>query len=279
MPSPGINTNSSTNYGGDWIDAAKEIRLAKQEYNKYSNIMTPYERQTVGNSIQEKIQSRYSFIYQGAANNLASAKQRYKNTVAAREKARAQEITSWDAGRLGQEMHTFQMLVNREMEFNNGSPGFTRGAAVSARVKALYQEAQASGDRFKQRAAAEVVRGINTDKLPKEQAVELRILGRESGTDLENLRTTPELLKAAEAEKTAVMDLFAARDLIKDVAVIVGEQPDTIFAGGSFVKLLKTVQVDRFTGEVKMFDMDSPEVTGVYLKDAEDNIDVGGNNE
>lgn len=269
MPSPGINPNPSMNFGrGDWIDAAAEIRRAKEELRKYEGIMTPYERQSISGSIQEKIASRYGFIYQGAAADLNGAKKQYKDTVSAREKARAQEITSWDSGKLGIEMNTFQMLVNREMEFNNGAPGFTRRADVSVRVKTLYQEAMASGDRYKMRAAVEVVHGINTDKTPKDQAVELRILGRECESVLETLRTTPEMLKAAEAEKSAVKELFSAKELVKEVAVVMGEDPDNLFAEGGFTKLLKTVQVDRYSGEVKIFEMDSPEVSGVNWQNA-----------
>lgn len=265
MPNPGINPtpNTTPTFSRDWLNKAHTIRLAKQEYDKYSNIMTPYERQTVWGSIKEKIERDYTQVYQGAAADLNKAKQDYSNMVAARKKAAAQEINSWDNGKLGTELHAFQMRINAVMG-SNASVGAAFGQPGAARlIEGLYREAQASGDRYKQRAAAEVLATLNTGGLPREYAQELAGFKGQVKLELESMRTTPEMLVAAEAEKKAVTELFSARELVRDVAEVMGDDPNNLFAVGGLVTLLKTVKVDQLTGEVKLYDMDSPEVTGI----------------
>ncbi|GEM_PF-3568513 len=282
MPSPGINPFAGqTQTARNWNTAAVEIGNARRELSKYESIMTPYERQTISKSIQEQVERDYSMIYQGAKAYLFEKTAAYKRAVDGIELARRGEINSWDSGKLGTEMHTFQMRIDQEARINNEVAGLSRGPDFPARVKKLYREAQDSGDRYKERAAAEVLRGINIDKMPKEKAVEIRMLIREAEADLDELRITPQMQNAVQEINKAAEELFKARDIVVGTAEVMGEDPHNIFAVGELTKLTKTVQVDRNTGAVKLYDLDSQEVTGVYWKppvedDSHNPLTIGG---
>ncbi|TDA65933.1 MAG: hypothetical protein D9V45_03040 [Chloroflexi bacterium] len=266
---PGINPTVGTPRVAGWNATALEIAAAREELNKYAGIMTPYERMVIGNSIKEKIESSYQMVYAGAKNHLAVWIGYYKDAIARYERAQRNETNNWDSGKLLTETNAFQARLERELGNKNGLPLYEGAPDSLERVKRLYHEAQASGDKYKQRAAAEVMRSISTEGMKQSAAVDLRVLAREADASLKSLRSTPELIEAVENANKATQELWREREVVASVCKAMGETPDDpMGAVGGFEKLVKTVQVNPETRELKIYSLTDPEVTGIYhLKD------------
>jgi len=275
----GINSWAGySNVQRDWRTAAQEIQEARKELEKHANIMTPYERQSFSEIIKERVTRDYSMIYQGVKDQLQTTAKKYQDKQAAIESAHSRLAKSWDNAKLGAEMNAFQMLVNHALQGNSGVPGLSQGTDSVGRLKAIYQEARRTGDTHKMRAAAEVLRSINTDSLPKDTAFPLRMLAKQAEADLSEMQTPPELPKLQEEFEAVRQELTEDLQEVATAADIVGEPIDRVFAGGNFGKLFKTVQLDRKTGALKIYEENDPEVTGIRFQ-AEDNdhsMIVGG---
>lgn len=271
----GINP-TMYNQSRDWRTAAREIQEARKELADHANIMTPYERQSISGAIKKQAERDYSLIYQGVSAQLFDTSKRYLEKQTEIEDAHKRQSKSWDNARLGIEMNTFQVLVNNALQ-SSGTPGFTRGH-ISERVSEIYQEAVRSGDFHKQRAAAEVLRSINIDKLEKDIALPVRMLQRQAEADLTKLQTPPTLAKLQEELGAIQKELTGDLQEVATAADILGEPIDRVFHGGTFTKLFKTVQLDRETGELKIYKLDDPEVTGIRFTDGSEDagLTIGG---
>ncbi|TDA63901.1 MAG: hypothetical protein D9V45_12910 [Chloroflexi bacterium] len=274
-----LNINTRTNSDMPaYHKALLEIRAAQAELKKYESIMTPYERHTINESIQSKVAANRDLVYNGVKGAWLNFISGYKDAVKRYLQAEQNEINSWDSGKLGTEMHTFQMRLNQAigMEDKGALAGNTQNIN---QVKAMYQEAMNSGDRYKQRAAAEVIRGVNTKNMQRDQVVEIRLMARNAEEQLKTLRTSDALQKAAAEANQAQKELFEQREGIKAVAETMGEPVDQVFQAGDYAKLTKMLQVDSGTREVKLYGLDAPEVTGIsFAADFDHDLVVGGNN-
>lgn len=263
-----MRRNNQYTPSSDWRQQVADIKAAKAEFNQYQSIMTPFERKTIGDSINALVTSAYPIVLKGATEHLNQAISTYQAAAANYDRARSKEAASWDSARLGAEINTFQMLLDRALKRDN-YPGLDTGPDVISEVRRLYDEAQISGDRYKQRAAAEVVRGLRSrvDKnMSPSDAAALGVMARQAEKDLLWVRATEEFLDALDAKQQAVKALIQERDSIVEIAEVMGEKVDYIFPGGAFSKLVKTIQEDRQTGEIQILAADSPEVAGIdYL--------------
>lgn len=266
---------ANSQYMPTWKDRLTVIRKARAELRQYEAIMTPYEKQSISRSIQEQVQRDYHIIFQGAADELNQHISSYQEAARKLERARAAEIASWDSSRLGTEMNTFQMLVDQVLGSGAKMPGFSSGPDAAARLTKLYQEAKDSGDRYKLRAAAEVMQGIRgrvTKGTPIEQAAALGGLARQAESDIEDIRFPDSLLDALDEKQQAATALLQERDAIAEIAEVMGENPQVAFGNsGDLVKLIRRVQQDRQSGEVQVYALDAPEVTGIRWKTNKEN--------
>lgn len=280
---------SSTAYmkpqDGDWISKVKEIRAAKAEFKKYQHLMTQAETAMITDSIQDKINRYYPQIYQGMVGHVKAYIKDYQDKMVALNKVHQREITSWDSSKLGTEMHGFQTFLNMKLDqFKAIRNPLESRVNVAQEITRLYEEAQISGDKYKQRAAAEVLSGAIglAEKLPKDQAVEFRVLAKKAGNDLQQIRLTPELREAVNAAEQAGKELLEEHKACEDIATDIGEFDNFSFGvrGGisDMAKFLRTVQQDRNTHEIKIYDITAPEVTGVYWKEPDDSgpLVIGG---
>lgn len=255
--------------GAGWRGKVEEIRAATDEFHKYESIMTLAERTMVGDSIKKKKSQYYSEVAAGMKAELNQAANTYKEKVAAFGKGQQRENASWESVKLGAEMHTFQTILNMRLDQYQATQN-PLGASlkVGSEINDLYHEWHSSGDKYKQRAAAEVMRSI-TPKINEvkdhNQAAQLRTLAKQADEDLKDIRMPNELLDLAiEADKSAETLLKKKAELI-DIAKLMGEVIDPVFGGtGDMSKLLRTVQQDRKTGHINIYSIDAPEVTGVY---------------
>lgn len=263
---PRYNTRQSQYNGNDWLAKLNQIKEARSEYNKIERILTPYERQTIWGNIKADAEANYSRVYQGVKARLDAAVGNYKSAAAKRAAAIAKEINSWDAGKLNDELQAFQMRVNMELG-KKDTQGIFSGQPAARRIEALYQEAQASGDRYKMRAAAEVLRAADVEKLPSEQQMEVQLLARTASDNLEALRNTDEIKAAIEGENAAIKAMQDEQRFVREAGEVMFDGGGSIFGRevSNFGKLASTIRFERSEGSVKIniLGLDDPAITGI----------------
>ena len=265
---PRYSARQSQYNGNDWLSKLNQIKEARSEYNKIERILTPYERQTIFGNIKADAEANYSRVYQGVKARLDAAVGNYKAAAAKRAAAIAKEINSWDAGKLNDELQAFQMRVNMEVG-KKDAQGIFSGSPAAARVKQIYQEALASGDRYKMRAAAEVLRAADVEKLPSEQQMQVQLLARAASDNLEALRNTDDIQNAIDQENAAIKQMQDEQKFVREAAEIMFDSGGKIFGRdvSNFGKLASTIKFEREAGNVKIkiLDINDPEITGIDL--------------
>lgn len=251
-----------------WRDYAKRIKAAKKELGDYYSIMTEYERQTAQNEIKNMKDQYMQYITEGILGEHEAALQKFKNAHVKVGQERKKEIASWDAQRLAAEMQLYEKLIDQAV--NSTGDAFGGLGRQSNILEETYQEAQQSGDKYKMRAIAEVMKSApkktRTDDADIKRMIESLAVRAEN--DLLTVRNTQELKQACIDAESSWNDYRTARQEMITNVVDIGE-PDPMgpFTGGPFAKALKRVQV--IDDKVHIFEPDAPEVTGVFLKEKE----------
>lgn len=257
--------------GGDWLAKLHQIREARQEFEKIERILTPYEKQTIYGNIKADAEANYSRVYQGVKARLDAAVGNYKSAAARRADAIAKEINRWDAAKLNAEIQAFQMRVGMELG-KRDAQGILSGQPAARRIEVLYQEAQASGDPYKMRAAAEVLRAADTEKLPDEQRMDVQLLARAAGDNLEALRNTDEIKAAIEGENAAIKAMQDEQRFVREAGEVMFDGGGSIFGRevSNFGKLASTIKFERSESSVKIsiLGLDDPAITGIDWNDA-----------
>lgn len=252
--------------GGDWLAKLNQIREARQEFEKIERMLTPYEKQSIYGNIKADAEANRGKIYQGVKARLDAAVNGYKAAAARRAGAIAKEINSWDANKLNSELQAFQTRVGMELG-KRDAQGILSGQPAAAGIASLYREAIASGDRYKQRAAAEVLRAMDTSKLPSEQRADVLMLSRAAIDNLEALRNTEEIKAAIEQENAAVKVMQDEQRFVKDAGAVMFEEGSSLMGRelGDFGKLASTIRFERSEGSVKIniLGLDDPAITGI----------------
>jgi hypothetical protein len=246
----------------NWKDDLKRIKTAREKLNRDQGMMTPWERQTHGESLRDEIHKAYPRVYKGLKADLDDLIHKYNDAKTNTSKAKAREINSWDMGKLEIEIRVFQSMVKSALE-NAGDP-LTGVAGPSQQIEKLYEEAIASQNPVKIRAAADVLNGLSLTKLPSDEAVAIRMTARDAAIVRDTIRKTDYIQAAEKAESEAAFALIQARDQVHEAAEILGEPSSNIFAVGGIGKLAKTIQVGN-DGTLNIFDLDDPQVTGIDL--------------
>lgn len=263
---PRYSARQSQYNGNDWLSKLNQIKEARSEYNKIERILTPYERQTIFGNIKADAEANYSRVYNGVKARLDAAVGNYKAAAAKRAAAIAKEINSWDAGKLNDELQAFSTRVNMEVG-KKDAQGIFSGQPAAARIEALYQEALASGDRYKMRAAAEVLRAADVEKLPSEQQMQVQLLARAASDNLEALRNTDDIQNAIDQENAAIKQMQDAQRFVREAGAVMFDEGGQIFGRdvSSFGKLASTIKFEREAGNVKIkiLDINDPAITGI----------------
>jgi len=265
---PRYNARQTQQNSGDWLAKLNQIKEARSEYNKIERILTPYERQTIFGNIKADAEANYSRVYNGVKARLDAAVGNYKAAAAKRAAAIAKEINSWDAGKLNDELQAFQMRVNMELG-KKDVQGIFSGQSAASSIERLYQEALASGDRYKMRAAAEVLRAADVEKLPSEQQMQVQLLARAASDNLEALRNTDDIQNAIDQENAAIKQMQDEQKFVREAAEVMFDEGGQIFGRdvSNFGKLASTIKFEREAGNVKIkiLDINDPEITGIDL--------------
>ena len=265
---PRYSARQSQYNGNDWLSKLNQIKEARSEYNKIERILTPYERQTISGNIREDARLNSGKVYQGVKARLDAAVGNYKAAAAKRAAAIAKEINSWDAGKLNDELQAFQTRVNMELG-KKDVQGIFSGQSAASSIERLYQEALASGDRYKMRAAAEVLRAADVEKLPSEQQMQVQLLARAASDNLEALRNTDDIQNAIDQENAAIKQMQDEQKFVREAAEVMFDEGGQIFGRdvSNFGKLASTIKFEREAGNVKIkiLDINDPEITGIDL--------------
>lgn len=266
---PRYSARQSQYNGNDWLSKLNQIKEARSEYNKIERILSPYERQTIFGNIKADAEANYSRVYNGVKARLDAAVGNYKAAAAKRAAAIAKEINSWDDGKLNNALQAFQTRVNMELG-KKDAQGIFSGQSAAASIERLYQEAQASGDRYKMRAAAEVLRAANVEKLPSEQQMEVQLLARTASDNLEALRNTDDIQNAIDQENAAIKQMQDEQKFVREAAEVMFDSGGKIFGrdASNLGKLASTVKFERDAAghvNIKILDINDPEITGIDL--------------
>jgi hypothetical protein len=266
-----MNTISYKSFGtartvANWRDALAMIQRGRDELSQYAEIMTPYEVTTAQNGINSKVEQYRDIITQGILTEHEQAIENYQRAGEKVQKEISKEINHWDTGRLNDEIRLYETLVKQAI--SGGANGdVLRGDKTSAStLEALYKEAHDSGDMHKQRAAAEVFKNV-LSLVPSGDPARIaanRVV-QQAKQDLEGLRSTAGIEQAKQEQGEALNGLYEKREEVRQVSQALGDgDPAGPFAGGAFARALRRIEQDRSTGEVRIHDWDSPEVTRVY---------------
>ncbi len=207
----------------DWREAVEKIRELHKEYSRNFPIMTQYER-TMGEEALSRATTFYrSLIEDGVVGEFSAAVRQYQASQARIERARAEEIRSWDPARLAAELQVTEARVSQSL---------TRPDPVGE-LHALETEAHASGDRYKLRAFCEVVRGSLAKLHSNDPDVGRLVnrLGQNADRELSALRESDALRGAISDGETAFHALIARHRELDSTARTLG---DLVGGGGPY---------------------------------------------
>lgn len=205
----------------DWRDMVKTVKDAKIEMARAWNIMTQYEQMSIQESIYAQREQYRPSIEAGILGGLKPAQ---KNLEAALKNVEAEQrkiTNSWEAPRLAAEMQVASMRIDQAAKADAGRFDL-------AAVQAIYREAQDSGDRYKQRAAAEAMQslvskvpaGSSTDPHGGDILLTVNRMAKQAGRDLEALKTSEGLVKAQTVADARVNEYKLARRTSTEAAEI-----------------------------------------------------------
>lgn len=234
--------------GASWRDRLEELKTARAEYSKLEPIMTEVERILIAKSINEKQSEVGSYIMQGALSEWHYAIDQYKNAVKGIQEAKNREVSRWEAIKLNAEIDTAERLVTKAVQ---SSTGGRLDPSVMPRLKAMYDEAQNSGDIYKMRAMAEVFTGLPSmvggdldDRMYANK------LSQQAQRDAQAVRVTREIEKADQLARDAVETLTQAKSALHEVDEGFGQtRPNGEVGNWDIYKELNRVRTNQ-RGEV-----------------------------
>jgi parvulin-like peptidyl-prolyl isomerase len=248
-----------------WLDHLEELKAARDEFRMYAGIMTQYEQSVIQRDIDARRAQAQPIIEAGILGEFQAAVAGYQAAQANLKQAKLAEARRFDTIKLKGEIEAVKALVDLALSSTSPAFGFGHGVSKADHLKAIYQEAQESGDLLKRRAAAEVLRGINPEGMTPEVRMEINHLTHQAERDLNSLRTT-EGMTQAEAARLAAQDKVA--ESVEGVkithAILDGGSIDNLFVTGPLVKAYRRVKV--IDGELTVLAEDDPQVTGVEIR-------------
>lgn len=255
-----------------WRDLLKELKAAKDELRRHETIMTPYERQTIRESIKARAEAVAPRLQGGAIAEWKAAVGVYQDKAAAVEKARVAELNRWDNARLGAEIGAVKTLVELALSGVNSNPLAGGAGKASPRLERIYKEAMDSGDMYKQRAAAEVFRSLAVDSLKTDTTDRAAVSGlaRKADKDLPALRVTDGIARAIQERDAAAEGVYALRSELNDVSIVMDYGDATgMFSSGPVATAFRGVKFNN-DHTLTIYPDDSVQVTGIQFKDPED---------
>lgn len=254
-------TSGATSTGANWRAGLEQLEKARAELRDYGHMMSDYERLTAQRAVDELKERVTPSAQRGMLNEYYGALETWQAAGRELDRHTAREIASWEPAKLRDELQLTRMFVDQALRAGREAP---------AELARIYREAKQSGDRYKIRAAAEIVRGAfaNFDGSAAElnERVSVKRLTDQAEHDLAELRTTDAMRSGAELRSQAWEQFLTRRAELQSTGLALdGVDPSDVFATGALATAMKRVQADA-AGRVHVLDENDPAVTGIYLK-------------
>jgi len=234
------------------------LRKANKELQDYGPVMTAYERLTVGEEIKRKREEYYPSVTAWALNNHEQAIEQVKNGKRLIREAQAKEINRWDPAKMRENLQFYgEMITN----LSNMPADPMRGFYPEDAIKQVFEEAQLSGDMFKQRAACEIIKSLPLQGDQNSKAMMALLQGQARDT-LQQLRETDEIKGARDVYNESVRGLASVRDEVIEIGRLMGGDPTNVFASGPYAQAVRRVKFNQ-GGDVEILEPDDPQVTGI----------------
>lgn len=254
--------NYVPNQSAGWKSALKELQNLRGKFKAHENIMTQYERTTIMAELDHRTESVAGMILTGALGEYNGAVAGYQAAARNVDKAKAAELRRWNARQLRDELANARTLA--ELAVEGGSNPLT-GTTPAAGLQAIYAEAKQSGDMYKIRAAAEVLKVIAPKLTDLSGRAAVASMATDAGRDLDALRQTPEMATAAQEHAAALDKMMTLRDGLQDVGAAIGEKPGDIWDPSSLGKAMRKVRLNADHTAAEILSDTDPEVTGIDL--------------
>ena len=254
-----MKTRFTNNNAMSW---EADIKAAREELRLHGHEMSEYERNVISREIKKRQEDLIPVV---GARVIGEFKQSIKKYQDAQDKINAErqaEINRFDSSKYNNELQAMQARVKMALE-HQSNPLRGKDKPVSQAIEEIYNEAMQSGEIHKQRVAVEVMKNI---PLPGNQQDRIKVnqLAKNAEAVEVKLRQTEGTIKAQQEAHTALLELDERRETINKVSTLLGMGPvDRPFNNNAFTRAYNQVQRDPQTGEIKIYDEDAPEVTGV----------------
>jgi len=227
-----------------WRAMAKEITTARAEYRANRTKMSRYEAEKIAREFdsmkaryQPRIEAEAIAEWKAAVDKFSRAKQR-ANT------AWVKENISWDIHKLNDEAEYYRRMIEAEALRKNTA---VTGDTAAQALRDIWEDAQRSGDKYKIRAAAEILQTAvaKFNNAPLEIRAKIDSLGQEARREIATIRVTDEL-RVTHAEKdNAWNELQAIRAEMERAHTAIFEREALPFMPmGNIERALNMVQID-----------------------------------
>jgi hypothetical protein len=254
--------NSGPTSGANW---EAEIKAAYEELRLHGHEMSPYEHNLISREIKRRQDELIPIVGAKVIGEFKAAIKAYQDAEAGVDKARTAEINRFDSAKLNTELQLLQARVDLAYQ-KDVNPHRGADTPASKRLAEIFAEAVHSDDLHKQRAAVEVFKAIRLPAGPQEERILVNQLAKDAEAAEPGLRDTAELHQARQNRTEALDKLGAKREHLDKVSRLLGMGGiDDALSPGPFAKAARMVQ--RVNGELRIYEEDAPEVTGVYWKE------------
>jgi len=238
----------------NWKDTLNFYQGEVNKVRKYESILTPFEKVSLGEYLHELNQKTQIEVIPAATQEFIQVKENYKVRESAFQKAKANEINRWDAGKLNAEMDFTKSRLESILRSNLSFP------EKKIEIEALIKEANESKDITKQRATAERllniadhVEGSALDKMEYNQ------FSSQAKRLIEKIRTTEEIKTSKENLKAAAEELLEKRKELDSIAQTFHGDHAYFDYVREFSKVARDVDFDVIKGELKVSILDNPD--------------------
>ncbi len=249
-----FNVVNKPQHNTNWRDSLSMLQKAREKFQQRQMIMTQYEQLDAQEAIKEFKDQAYPSITAGITAEFHAAIDGYQVAVKQYREAVSLEINRWDVSKLT--AARTDILQRVDLAGRQSDNPFTGGSDSAGKLAAIYQEAKASGDIVKMRAAGEVITGLK-------QTHEIISLQVKAKADLETLRVIPEMVQAAGAIDAAHNALVQKHSELGSIlAEMETSSPNNPFLHSPLAKEYRRLAADR-DGNIIIRDPSDPDVSGV----------------
>jgi hypothetical protein len=254
--------NYIPNQSTGWKSTLKELQDLRGSFRTHEHIMTAYERETIWGEIKRKTESVAGMILQGALQEHAAAIARYEAAEGKQGQAKAAELRRWNPAQLRDELANARTLAELAVEAGSNPLG---GKSPADGIRAIYSEAKQSGDMYKIRAAAEVLKVITPKITDPTSRAAVASMAAEARRDLDTLRQTLEMDAAKIGQAEALANLLIVTAGLPAIGAAIGEPAGDIFDTGALTKAMHKVRLNADHTTAEILGDDDPEITGIDL--------------